>query len=421
MLVLPFTTNIDDSALELYTDYSFNWTLNLALYQMEDVGVIANVHRYRSLYLRLRYMQQENACLTWMLLMIQKEQEAHNKEINNFVNDILAIWECLINARVMSCLALAYRQLAVQSTIPNHLYAQTFEATMLNSAEPHPSLNPTNPHPGTPCPPLRPTNPEPPSPEPLIVHITTPANMFMPGAMPVPPPVNYTAGNPHGPHHMPLMFDEENTRNPLPPRHHKFTREPKGHCCKYCGAYRRHWNNHCPEPHKIYDTKERCIVPLEHSHFNKACHWGERTCNNFPVEDRHIRRATRRKKQCHRIRNASVTTLDKTIGSSTTSFTLMDIVIDNMLPPEDSLLFFPNPVTVFDSKGEFQSLRLSRSTTTPWHLGQHALGHQLEQCCPTSSVPLYIQLWMRGRRPPVPPPLQPLWRLTALCRRRLTQ
>jgi hypothetical protein len=45
MPVLPFATNIDDSRLDmLYTDYPFNWTLNLALYQMGDAGVIADVH-----------------------------------------------------------------------------------------------------------------------------------------------------------------------------------------------------------------------------------------------------------------------------------------------------------------------------------------------------------------------------------------
>ena len=120
MPVFPFTTNIDDSALkELYMDYPFNWTLNLALYQMGDAGVLADVHQYRSSYLRLQYMRRENAHLTHMLLMIQKEQEVHNEEINNFVNDIISIRECLTDARVMSRLVPAYRQLAVQSTIPN--------------------------------------------------------------------------------------------------------------------------------------------------------------------------------------------------------------------------------------------------------------------------------------------------------------
>ena len=185
-------------------------------------------------------MQRENAHLTCILLMIQKEQEAHNEEINNFVNDVVSIREHLTDVRVMSRLVPGYRQLAVQSTIPNHLYAQTFEATMLNPSKPHPGLDPIDPQPSTPHPPLRPTNPEPPSPEPLHIHITAPVNMSMPEAMPVLSPINYTAGNPCGPHHMPSMFNKEDTHNPLPPRFHKFTREPKGHCCKYCGAFGRH-------------------------------------------------------------------------------------------------------------------------------------------------------------------------------------
>ena len=45
MLILPFTTNVDDTALEeLYMDYPFNWTMNLALYQIGDAGVLADVH-----------------------------------------------------------------------------------------------------------------------------------------------------------------------------------------------------------------------------------------------------------------------------------------------------------------------------------------------------------------------------------------
>ena len=360
MPVLPFTTNVDDLALEeLYTDYPFNWTMNLALYQIGDGGVLADVHRYRSSYLKLQHMRRENARLTHMLLMIQKEQEAHNEEINNFVNDVVSIRECLTDARVMSRLVPVYRQLAVQSTIPNHLYVQTFEATTLNPSEPHPGLDPIDPRPSTPRPPLRPTNPKPLSPEPLHIHITTPVNMSMPGAMPVPPPVDYTTGNPCGPHHMPSMFDEEDTRNPLtrnplPPRFKKFTRELKGHCCKYCRAFGKHWNNNCPDPHKICDRKERCVVALEHNHFYKACHWGGRLRNNFPVKDRHIKRAAKQKEQCLRTRNASVTTIDKTTGSFTTTFTPMSIDINNNLPLKDSLLFSPNPITVFDSKENFE-------------------------------------------------------------------
>jgi hypothetical protein len=42
---LPIETNINNGALEdLYTDYPFNWSLNLTLYKLGDAGVIADVH-----------------------------------------------------------------------------------------------------------------------------------------------------------------------------------------------------------------------------------------------------------------------------------------------------------------------------------------------------------------------------------------
>jgi hypothetical protein len=52
---LPYETWVNDNDLEpLYTDYPFNWTLNLALYHMGDVGVLADVHQYRSFYQKLK-------------------------------------------------------------------------------------------------------------------------------------------------------------------------------------------------------------------------------------------------------------------------------------------------------------------------------------------------------------------------------
>jgi hypothetical protein len=42
---LPFESHIDDEDLKtLYTDYPFNWTLNLALYHMGNTGILADVH-----------------------------------------------------------------------------------------------------------------------------------------------------------------------------------------------------------------------------------------------------------------------------------------------------------------------------------------------------------------------------------------
>jgi hypothetical protein len=38
---------VDDLALdELYTDYPFNWTQQLALFHLGDAGILADVHRY---------------------------------------------------------------------------------------------------------------------------------------------------------------------------------------------------------------------------------------------------------------------------------------------------------------------------------------------------------------------------------------
>jgi hypothetical protein len=40
---LPFTPGLDDTSLEgLYTDYLFNWTLNLALYHLGNAGTVGS-------------------------------------------------------------------------------------------------------------------------------------------------------------------------------------------------------------------------------------------------------------------------------------------------------------------------------------------------------------------------------------------
>jgi hypothetical protein len=109
---LPIETSINDGALEdLYTDYPFNWSLYLALYKLGDAGVIADVHQYRSSYLKLKYMQQENARITRILVSIQKEQEQHNSELAAFLGEVTSIRERLEQARVMSRVAPILRQL----------------------------------------------------------------------------------------------------------------------------------------------------------------------------------------------------------------------------------------------------------------------------------------------------------------------
>ena len=103
---LPFESNMNDTVLEeLYTDHPFNWNLNLALYHMGDTGVIADVHRYRSSYLKLKYMRRENERITRILEHIQKEQVQHNTELLAFVEEVSAIRERLIKARVLSHVA----------------------------------------------------------------------------------------------------------------------------------------------------------------------------------------------------------------------------------------------------------------------------------------------------------------------------
>jgi hypothetical protein len=74
MKQLPFKTRVDDNDLEpLYTDHPFNWTLNLALYHMGDAGILADVYQYRSSYQKLKYLRNENARISQILLIIQKE------------------------------------------------------------------------------------------------------------------------------------------------------------------------------------------------------------------------------------------------------------------------------------------------------------------------------------------------------------
>jgi hypothetical protein len=65
---LPLPSSIDDMALkDLYTDYPFNWTLNLALYHLGDAGVITDVYQYRSAYLKLKFMKQKSRRIAQIL------------------------------------------------------------------------------------------------------------------------------------------------------------------------------------------------------------------------------------------------------------------------------------------------------------------------------------------------------------------
>ena len=78
----PFPSSVQDSNLELlYLNHPFNWAVNHALYCLEDAGILADVHRYRTSYGHLRALKHKNEKLTRIIGAIQKEQEAHNLEI----------------------------------------------------------------------------------------------------------------------------------------------------------------------------------------------------------------------------------------------------------------------------------------------------------------------------------------------------
>jgi hypothetical protein len=76
---------------------------------MGNTGILADVYRYRSSYQKLKYLQNENAQISWILLTIQKEQEQHNTEIGAFLEEIKGIRERLVTARVMSQVDLVLR------------------------------------------------------------------------------------------------------------------------------------------------------------------------------------------------------------------------------------------------------------------------------------------------------------------------
>ena len=74
MPILPFTSHINNTAIEaLYTDYSFNWTLSLALFHVGDAKLLANIYRYQSFFLKLKYLKKKNKHVSRLLVAIHKE------------------------------------------------------------------------------------------------------------------------------------------------------------------------------------------------------------------------------------------------------------------------------------------------------------------------------------------------------------
>ena len=90
------------------------------------------------------------------------------------------------------------------------------------------------------------------------------------------------------------------------------------HTCYYCGQ-RGHWNRKCASPHLKCHEKLRCVVPLSHPTFIKACEYGGRTKNNNAIPDANWTSEHKRKHE-----------------NSPSS-----PAVNTGLPPADSLLFSP--------------------------------------------------------------------------------
>jgi hypothetical protein len=114
---------VDDLALDkLYTDYPFNWTQQLALFHLGDVGILADVHRYRQSYLKLKLMKNENERLSRILLYAQGEHEQHNKEVEALLEQVKAVKQWLVDARVLSRIAPIMQRMAIKGKIPDPFY-----------------------------------------------------------------------------------------------------------------------------------------------------------------------------------------------------------------------------------------------------------------------------------------------------------
>jgi hypothetical protein len=97
----PFQMDTDNSQLnKLFLDHPFNWAINLALFRMNDPGVLADVHCLRESYTRLKALKHENDHLNHMLDIIQKEKQDHVAEIQQFVSNMEAVKERLTAAHV---------------------------------------------------------------------------------------------------------------------------------------------------------------------------------------------------------------------------------------------------------------------------------------------------------------------------------
>ena len=214
----PFETHVDDSQLkDLYKDYPFNWAVNLAITRLGDAGLIVDIHHFRMTYPKLKALKRENERLNHIIGALQKEQEAHTQEIQQFIDGIQEIKERLTATRVMSQITPLLQRMAVEGgMIWDSIYPQLYHAP---SAAPVEHTRPPTPHP-----PLHPTNPEPPSASSSVYALQTPtpemprplsppgpgipADSLQTPVLLIPPWADYSATR-RGPHHQPTPFNSE--------------------------------------------------------------------------------------------------------------------------------------------------------------------------------------------------------------------
>src|SRR5258707_6035754 len=161
VLPLPYTIGCDENDLAiLYTDHPFNWGINFALYRLGDPRVMGDVYWFRNSYTQLKALRHENNTLACLIENIQQEQERHNRDINKFSQEIVAVWECLVAAKVRSWIAPLLAQLAVEGVIPDFIYPQRSpdDVQQVNSQSLRSLFNPEGQkmHPNTPHHPLSP-------------------------------------------------------------------------------------------------------------------------------------------------------------------------------------------------------------------------------------------------------------------------
>ena len=309
---VPWVTNVDNSNLEeLYLDHPFNWAMSFALFKLGDAGVLADVHRFRSSYLRLKGLKNENMHLERIIGALQMEKEGHTDEITVFAREVKDIKDRLVAARVRSRIQPILAHLAVEGVIHDVVYPLSQPLVPIVSeptqspAESIRPRRPPTPRPPNPAPPL-PSNQgtEPTSPIYIPTSPLTTQSSSNVSSLSGETHVNYripdySAGNMSGPHHQPTPFDPEHAE--CPPLPTQFIKEgepgptrtvPPGRKCFYCSQC-GHWNTACLTPHIHCAAVQRCVVPTKHDAFVEACGYGGRTCNG------HVSHSRRRQRHQH--------------------------------------------------------------------------------------------------------------------------